>query len=186
MIAQGDPMPDDAATGDPTTSKYALVERERRWLVPTMPDEEPTVVRRIEDLYIAGTRMRLRRWVPAECGTAEGGPAGTALKLTQKVPSGDRSSGRQGNITNTYLSESEFAVFDSLPGNRIAKTRLTFPPLVIDVFEGALEGLMIAEMEFGSDEAMDAFEPPSWCGAEITADPAYRGSSLAERATRGP
>lgn len=156
--------------------KYALVERERRWLVPTLPGDEPWAVRRIEDLYIAGSRLRLRR----SRGHVEGAPE-SRFTLTQKVAGEDRDRGRQGLVTTIYLTEAEHEVFDVLPGERIAKTRLSFPPLGVDLFEGALDGLIIAEAEFVSDEEMAAFRPPAWCGTEITGDPSYRGSCLAGR-----
>ena len=36
----------------------------------------------------------------------------------------------------------------------------------VDVYSGALTGLSVAEVEFGSEEAADAFEPPAWFGPE--------------------
>ena len=47
----------------------------------------------------------------------------------------------------------------------------------IDEFEGDNAGLVVAEIELGSED--EAFEPPSWLGAEVTHDARYFNSNLA-------
>ena len=157
-----------------TTSKYALVERERRFLVPELPRTEPWATRSITDLYLDGTRIRLR----LSDGLVDGRPE-LVRKLTQKLPSPTASGGRRGHITTLYLDEAEFDVLASLPGRRLTKERLNFPPLGVDVFHGSLSGLVIAEAEFGDDTTMAAFDPPPWCGAEVTEHPDFTGANLA-------
>jgi adenylate cyclase len=49
----------------------------------------------------------------------------------------------------------------------------------VDVFEGALAGMVTAEMEFDAEVASDAFEPPNWLGAEVTGDDRYANKTLA-------
>jgi len=49
----------------------------------------------------------------------------------------------------------------------------------IDVYHGALEGLVTAEVEFDSEAAADAFEPPPWLGDEVTGDHRYANQALA-------
>ena len=49
----------------------------------------------------------------------------------------------------------------------------------LDVFGGTLDGLVIAEVEFDSTSAMDAFAPPAWFDREVTDDGAYTNASLA-------
>ncbi len=46
----------------------------------------------------------------------------------------------------------------------------------IDVFEGDNAGLVIAEIELGSED--EAFEKPDWVGDEVTDDPRYFNSNL--------
>lgn len=157
-------------------SKYALVERERRFLLagppPPSPAQQP---RRITDRYLTGTRLRLRR-------VQRPVPALPEFKLTQKVPA-DRPGPEQGTITNTYLSEAEYDVLTVLPAAVLSKTRLNNPPFGIDIFEPPLHGLVMAEAEFTTDEAMVAFEPPVGIVAELTDDPRFTGGQLVQ-ATR--
>jgi CYTH domain-containing protein len=47
------------------------------------------------------------------------------------------------------------------------------------VFADHLVGLVIAEVEFGSDESMAAFVPPPWFGREVTDDPRYSNAAMA-------
>ncbi len=157
--------------------KYARVERERRFLVPTLPIEKPWADRRIDDLYIEGTRIRLRRSV----GIVDGEPE-KLIKLTQKLPFDNAAGGCQGVITTMYLDDAEYERLSMLPGTRLTKRRLSFPPMGVDVFEGSLAGLLIAEIEFDDDESMNAFAPPSYCSREITTLAEYRGVNLARLA----
>lgn len=47
----------------------------------------------------------------------------------------------------------------------------------VDVFHGANEGLVIAEIELERED--ESFALPLWLGAEVSRDPRYRVSSLA-------
>ena len=51
----------------------------------------------------------------------------------------------------------------------------------LDVYAGDLDGLMTAEVEFGSEEEADAFDPPPWIGTDVTGDARYSNQSLAVR-----
>jgi adenylate cyclase len=69
-------------------------------------------------------------------------------------------------------------------GRRIEKTRYEIPvgdDLVIelDVYAGDLDGLVIAEVEFDSEEAADAFAAPDWLGPDVTEDVRYKNQRLA-------
>lgn len=46
----------------------------------------------------------------------------------------------------------------------------------IDVFHGDNEGLVVAEIELGSED--EAFERPTWLGEEVSSDPRYFNSNL--------
>jgi adenylate cyclase len=61
------------------------------------------------------------------------------------------------------------------------KTRYIIPTkndrkFEIDVFHGNLEGLIVAEIELGSED--EEFDKPDWFGKEVTYDPRYLNSNL--------
>ncbi len=155
-------------------SKYALIERERRFLVRDLPSDEPWARKAITDLYVEGTRVRLRRSVGVVDGQNE-----VLQKLTQKVPDSNPVGGRRGTITTMYLSDAEYERMAKLPGRRLTKHRLSFPPMGVDVFDGPLRGLVIAEAEFSDDDEMLQFVAPSWCEVEITEHFGFTGGNLA-------
>jgi adenylate cyclase len=69
-------------------------------------------------------------------------------------------------------------------GRRVEKTRHLIPAgagltIQLDVYSGGLTGLIIAEVEFGSEGAADGFEPPEWFGAEVTDDARFKNQKLA-------
>ena len=150
--------------------KYARIERERRFLLDRFPSDVAVVrTRRIVDRYIEGTRLRLREV------TEEG--VATQWKLTQKIPT-PGSGAQQGFLTTIYLSADEFGVLAQLPAKELRKTRHSVPPFGIDVFEGELEGLVLAETEFDSAEAAASITLPCWIRREVSTDPRFAGGSL--------
>ncbi|MEV6702597.1 hypothetical protein AB0M68_36625 [Streptomyces sp. NPDC051453] len=101
--------------------KYARVERERRFLLAEPPAPSAvTIIRVINDRYVTGTRLRLRR--------ADFSDGRCELKLTQKVPI-PQSGAIQGLITNTYLSPAEYNVIASLPAPPVVEDPLQCSPL---------------------------------------------------------
>ena len=69
-------------------------------------------------------------------------------------------------------------------GRRVSKTRYRVPvqdglTAEVDVYDGELAGLVVAEIEFDSAEAGDAFSAPEWLGREVTDDSRYGNRTLA-------
>jgi adenylate cyclase len=66
-----------------------------------------------------------------------------------------------------------------VPG-KILKTRYLIPAgerkFEVDVFHDRNEGLVIAEIELGSET--ETIEKPDWLGEEVTGNPAYYNSNL--------
>ncbi|MER5348027.1 CYTH domain-containing protein [Streptomyces mirabilis] len=62
----------------------------------------------------------------------------------------------------------------------LTKTRFSVPPLGVDVFDGPLEGLVLGDAEFTSDEEALGFVPPPECVAEVTDDARFTGRRLVE------
>jgi CYTH domain-containing protein len=162
-------------------SRYARLERERRFLLRELPhglrlSDEHT---QITDNYITGTRLRLRKVrVPA---TNE-----WTLKLTQKHAPAPPDFSRT-LITTIYLNEYELEVFSIFEGNEIRKNRYPYEHegrrYSVDVFLGDLRGLILAESDFDTDEEMDAFPLPSFAFADVSRDELFTGARLVELTT---
>jgi CYTH domain-containing protein len=154
----------------PPQRRYARIERERRFLLAGLPNHaEITRVRRITDRYLDGTSLRLRQQ------TEDNSP--TVFKLTQKIPAPGPGA-QKGFITNMYLDEAEFRVLEQIPARQITKTRYSVPPFGIDVFEGELKGLILAEIEFDSALDADALRIPPFVVREVSADNRFTGGRL--------
>ena len=156
-------------------AKYAHVERERRFLVdplacPALDDARSFL---IEDRYIDGSRCRLRRMTDRASGRV-------VMKLSKKYDVRDVMARP---IVTTYLDAGEYVLFSKLPGHCL--TKRCYPVdsahgrFRLDIFAGALAGLMTTEIEFPDAEAGAAIMPPSWASVEVTHDDRYQGSALA-------
>ncbi|CAN5753833.1 CYTH domain-containing protein [soil metagenome] len=97
----------------------------------------------------------------------------------------------RGEVRTEVTIELTAAQFDDLwpstDGQRIRKQRWVIPhdtnaelEVEVDQFHDALNGLLIAEVEFASPHASAAFEPPAWFGREVTDDDRYRNAALAD------
>ncbi|WDZ78819.1 hypothetical protein PWG15_10155 [Ensifer adhaerens] len=153
--------------------KYAQLEHERRFLVDRCPDLSQRPYRMIEDLYVDGSRLRARAIAFSDARPPE-------FKFCKKYPS-DRITSAP--IVNMYLTAEEYELLSQLPGKAVRKRRyrLDFEGSLycIDVFENALCGLIMSEVEASSSEALAALAPPPWGGLEVTEDPFFRGANLA-------
>ena len=149
------------------------MEVERKFLVPEQLDLAGTESNEIEQGYLAvGTEgeVRLRR-------------KGEALLLTAK-----RGAGLSRDEAEVELDADAFeSLWPLTEGRRLHKRRHLIPhgdlTIELDVYEGDLEGLVVAEIEFASEDQAGRFEPPGWIGEEVTGDERYLNETLA---TRGP
>ena len=157
--------------------KYARVERERRFLLAELPAgiDLAAGYRELADLYLDGTRLRLRSVTS---------PSGAILeqKLGQKRLDPDGNAAHR-IITSVYLEPAEYALLATLPGRRLSKRRYAFShaglAFALDVFLGALAGLTLAEAELDSDTAERALALPPFAHCEVTALPLFTGGELA-------
>jgi CYTH domain-containing protein len=170
-------FPGSAADVSAKVEKYARVERERRFLLREMPPglrvNDPHT--QIFDNYITGTRLRLRKIRDPQ-------KREWTWKLTQKFAP-DQSDYSRTYITNFYLSQYEYEVLSVFEGNELRKNRYPFEcggrKFSVDVFLGALHGLILLETEFDTDEEMRAFSPPPFTQREVTNDRLFTGGHLA-------
>jgi CYTH domain-containing protein len=160
--------------------KYAQIEYERRFLLRQLPsDLQYEQFIQITDVYIPYTRLRLRKMASPSGGIP-------ALKLTQKYSRSDLPAS-QTIITNFYLNEVEFDTLAGLSGRSISKQRYTYHHAghrwSLDVFQGPLHGLILAEVEAQSAEALAQIPMPSFALKEVTGDLRFTGGVLIEATT---
>ncbi len=149
------------------------VEIERKWLVPEVPLEAlggppPDA---IQQGYLTigkdGAETRVRR-------------RGDRCFLTVKSGSGMVRAEHE-----VELSESQFEIlWPATEGRRLEKRRHQIRGedghlIELDVYEGGLSGLIVAEIEFDDPWGATAFVAPYWFGREVTDDPAYKNQRLA-------
>src|ERR1700682_2369028 len=152
-------------------SKYARIERERRYLLQELPEGLTLADHHLQitDNYITGTRLRLRKvrdpltnkWV---------------VKFTQKFAPEPTNLART-IITNTYLNAQEADTLAVFEPNEIRKNRYRFEfagrRFSVDMFIGDLFGLVLAEVSFETDEEVDNFPLPPFAMADVTNDEVF-------------
>ena len=148
------------------------IEIERKFLVAEVPaDLDRHPARPVRQGYLAvepgGGEVRVRQIGDATVLTVKRGEGRT--RIEEEVPI-------------------EAAAFERLwpltEGRRVEKVRHLVPAgdalvLEVDVYEGDLAGLVVAEVEFPSEAVADAWAPPAWLCAEVTADERYKNHRLA-------
>jgi CYTH domain-containing protein len=159
-------------------SKYARAERERRYLLPDLPEGLTRADHHLQitDNYLTGTRLRIRKvrdprtnkWV---------------VKFTQKFAANPDDLSRT-VITNTYLNAIEAETLAIFSANEIRKNRYPFEfggrKFSVDMFLGDLFGLVLAEVSFENDEELDNFPKPLFALAEVTNNEIFSGGRLSE------
>ncbi len=153
-----------------TPPPYTKPEFERRWLVlaEAALESHADRVREIEDRYLQGTRLRLRK-------VTERGQA-TIYKLGKKYE--PEALGNH-HVVSTYLNEVEYMLLASLPARIARKRRFTVSGGALDVYEQPNPGLRVFEVEFTSPEEAERYVPPDGIGKEVTDALAFTGYSLA-------
>ena len=68
----------------------------------------------------------------------------------------------------------------------LSKTRYLIPEkdgltIELDVFHDTYEGLLLAEVEFSSEEEANAYLPPEWFGEDVTYSSKYHNSTLSRK-----
>jgi CYTH domain-containing protein len=148
------------------------MEIERKFLVEHVPDDlDSHPAAQIQQGYLAitpdGVEVRIRNY-------------GGRSFLTVKAGSGEIRLEEEIEIDERRFS----SLWPLTEGRRISKRRYLIgveagARIELDVFEGALAGLVTAEVEFASLAAAAAFRPPRWLGREVTYDAAYKNQRLA-------
>ena len=149
-----------------------MPEIERKFVVPAPPPElDGARAEPIAQGYLAvasdGVEVRIRRRGETTTLTVKSGPG--MVRVEEEIP---------------IEPERFSALWPLTEGRRLDKVRHYVPldggiTAEVDVYAGALEGLLTAEIEFPSEAEARAFAPPPWLGEEVTGDPAYANQALA-------
>lgn len=148
--------------------KYAVVERERRYLVASLP-EGVSSTEEIIDRYVTGTRLRLREVREAD-GTVTR-KLGHKVRLTEGPA--------EVATTNFYLDDGEWAALEALPALVVRKKRHLVPRdglvVVIDEHE---DGTLVAEID---DRDQPSVRVPDWLDVvkDVSDDERWTGAQLA-------
>jgi len=151
------------------------LEVERKWLVSdagTLPAEV---------LALSADEIRQGYLVVAPDGS-EARVRNRAGRCTLTVKSGQGLIRRE---VETAISAEQFEqLWPATEGARIEKwRRLTAGEagltIEVDVYMGALAGLVVAEVEFDDPRDAESFVAPYWFGTEVTADDRYKNRNLA-------
>ena len=159
-------------------SKYARVERERRYLLQDLPAGLTRADHHLQitDNYITGTRLRIRKVRDPKTNK-------WIVKFTQKFAPNPEDLSRT-IITNTYLNAPEAETLSIFEANEIRKNRYRFEfegrKFSIDMFLGDLFGLVLAEVSFETDEELDSFPKPPFAIADVTNNEIFTGGKLSE------
>jgi CYTH domain-containing protein len=159
-------------------SKYARIERERRYLLQDLPEGLSRADHHLQitDNYITGTRVRIRKVRDPKTNK-------WIVKFTQKFAPNPEDLSRT-IITNTYLNAIEAETLGIFAANEIRKNRYPFEfegrHFSVDMFLGDLFGLVLAEVGFESDEELDSFAKPPFAIADVTNNELFSGGRLSE------
>jgi CYTH domain-containing protein len=160
-------------------NKIAQTEMQRLFLIERLPEPLTPASSHLQiyDNYISNTRIRLRQvrdpysknWtrILQQCIPAVAGEYAVT------------------NLAEIHLNDAEFEVFERFAGNEIRKNRYFHEfdrvSFTFDVYLGKLRGLHLAKVDFEQLSDMETFVPPPFAVFEITNDPFFNGSKLAER-----
>jgi adenylate cyclase len=151
----------------PPTSR----EIERKFLIKEVPPGlQKHTHKTINQGYLAvdrgGVQVRLRR-------------AGKQFFLTYKRGRGLTREEREVRLTRAQFEK----LWPGTKGHRLTKMRYDVPLndriVEVDVYQGKNSGLMVAEVEFSTEETCKAFAPPAWFGKEVSGEGRYSNVKLA-------
>lgn len=148
-----------------TTPSYEI---ERKFLVKTLPDNLNDYAHiSIEQGYLCTSPViRVRK-------------KGDTYILTYK--SGGMMMREE--YEHSLTAESFAHLVAKADGLVISKTRYCIPDndgllIELDIFHGPLEGFVMAEVEFSSEEQALSYTLPDWFGIEVTKNPAFHNSRI--------
>lgn len=146
-------------------------EIERKFLVARLPDLDSARAAVIRQGYLTSVgdsiEIRLRQKGKKHLITVK---KGTGLERVE---------------TEVEIDRNQFhSLWPASMGKRLQKTRWTGDlacgaVFELDIYDDALAGLKVVEVEFPTQAAAESFDPPAWFGEEVTGNPSYSNAMLA-------
>ena len=142
------------------------MEIERKFLIKELPDLSKYEFLEIEQGYLSTNPVvRIRKKNDKYILTYKG----SGLFAREEI---------EANLTKEAYEH----LATKIDGYLITKKRYLIPldpyTIELDVFEGHMEGLIMAEVEFPSVEEANSFNPPNWFGEDVTEDKRYHNSNM--------
>ncbi len=145
-----------------------MIERERRFLVASLPDPLPVPARIVQGyLTTSPVSLRVRRIDARHVLTIKAGSGRNRLEIERDLEP-DEFQALWERATELRIEKRRHRI--ALDGGLTAE---------LDLFDGELSGRVLVEVEFDDDATAEVFVPPAWFGREVTEDPRYTNSSLA-------
>ncbi|MCR5388683.1 MAG: CYTH domain-containing protein [Lachnospiraceae bacterium] len=147
------------------------MEIERKFIPPEVPSLAGFSSKKIEQAYISTSpTIRIRKSDDEYYLTVKG--KGHMAREELNIP----------------MKKEEYEkLLKKTEGRVIKKTRYIIPlegsdglNVELDIFEGDLKGLVLAEVEFPTKEAAESFVPPAWLGRDVTGDKRYHNSQMSK------
>ncbi|MBU1975924.1 MAG: hypothetical protein KKG59_05970 [Nanoarchaeota archaeon] len=105
---------------------------------------------------------------------------GEKCEITKKEPIADDAS--EQNEHTIPLREDEFNSLSQIDGKKVHKFRYIYPykgrTAEIDVFQGALKGLVVVDFEFETREDKAQFQMPDFCLVDVTKEKFIAGGMV--------
>ena len=142
------------------------MEIERKFLIKELPDLSKYKFTEIEQGYLSTQPVvRIRKKGDKYILTYKG----SGLMAREEI---------EANISEEGYKH----LAEKIDGNLITKKRYFIPldpyTIELDIFEGHMAGLIMAEVEFPDEEEANSFTPPAWFGEDVTNDRRYHNSNM--------
>lgn len=156
--------------------KTAKTEFHRSFLIEGLPEPLTRSSSHVQlfDNYIENTRIRLRNVRVPE--------SKEWIHILQQRFQANESDQTAWKVSEMYLNDAEYQVFERFEGREIRKNRYFHEfdgkLIAFDLYIGDLWGLCTARVEFDSIADMQLYEPPPFAVFEISNDPFFNGENL--------
>lgn len=153
--------------------------------------ERKFIVRNVDDVYFNGYATS----VEIEQGYITNSESDIELRIRRKGRKYYQTIKSSGNLirdeVEIEISKKQFKKLWHLTENRrVSKVRYYIPyeeyTIELDIYGGGLKDLVVAEVEFSSEEESQEFIVPEWFDTEVTNNVKYKNKCLAETKTVEP